>query len=364
MRILMGYGFVPGTTGYFFERAFSRVGEVHYIGTPGIARPGFAKDVDIAEYVSHMDSPPDLFLYIDSGNAAYAPTGLEKVNCLTAAFLMDAYPTGISQKNPYVVTMAPLFDYLFVAHKSAIERFRIQRGGCPVHWLPPCCDPEFHGDNHLPRVFDVGFVGQLTSAYPERKAILSALEKCYRMNDFRRRYSAREMSEVYSQSKIVVNVSHTDQIIPMRFFEAPASGALLITRSSVNNGQNELMREGEHFVTFSDLADLKSTIDYYLSHEVERQRIAHAGQAYCLSYHTYDARAAEIWRTITYEGYQRIAPVRDWPAHAVRRIYMRTHAQLRLTDAVMNQVNAPVWERLWFSMLAILRRLRHRYQIP
>lgn len=229
-----------------------------------------------------------------------------------------------------------------------------------MHWLPPCCDPVVHGEQHQERIYDVGFVGQVNKSYPERVQLLNALEQKYRLNDYRRRYYREEMARIYSQSKIVVNVSHTNRIIPMRFFEAPAAGALLLTQDSHDNGQDELLRPGEEYVSFTSVDDALNKVDYYLAHEEERARIARAGQAAVLARHTYAQRTAELLRVVNGDGLRRCAPARQWDQAVATKAYMCAHSQLRLVDCVMEQQGVSLPTQLYYALQALLRRIKHR----
>ncbi len=360
MRILVGYGDAPGTTGQYMEDALRAAHTVTFVGRGSNARPGYAADLDMAAFTADMKEPADLFLYVDSGNNPYAPVNLHTLPIPTAGYFMDAYPPGSPQRTPYLETFAPLFDYLFVAHRTAIPHYQALRGGAAVHWLPPCCDPVVHGDQHQVRIYDVGFVGQVNKSYPERVRLLSALEQRYRLNDYRQRYYREEMARIYSQSKIVVNVSHTDRIIPMRFFEAPAAGAMLLTQNSSDNGQDEMLRPGEEYVSFTSVDDAIEKVDYYLAHEEERARIAQAGRAAVLSRHTYAQRTAEMVRVVTGDGLHRRAPARQWQQAEAAKAYMRIHSQLRLVDCVMEQPGVSLAPQLYYALQALLRRIRHR----
>lgn len=360
MHILVGYGDAPGTTGQYFEDALRAAQIVTFVGRGSRMRPGYPANLDLAAFTAEMAEPADLFLYVDSGNNPYAPINLHALAIPTAGYFMDAYPPGIPQRTPYLETLAPLFDYLFVAHRTAIPHFQALRTDAGVYWLPPCCDPAVHGEQHQERIYDVGFVGQVNASYPERVQLLSALEQKYRLNDYRQHYYREEMARIYSQSKIVVNVSHTDRIIPMRFFEAPAAGAMLLTQDSRDNGQDELLRRGEEYVSFTSVEDALNKVDYYLAHEEERARIARAGQAAVLSRHTYAQRTAELLRVVSGDGLRRCAPARQWPQVQAAKTYMRAYSQLRLVDCVMEQPGVSVAPQLYYALQALLRRIRHR----
>ncbi len=337
MRILLGYGYYPGTTGVYLEQALSRQHQISFVGTAWAShrRLGFPPDMDLAAYIAALPDRPDLFVYVDSGLAPYLPAGLTQLPIPTVAYLIDAWPPGIRQRNTFRLRLAPLFDYLFVAHRGAVELFQSARSGLPAHWLPIGCDPEVHRDHHVERIYDIGFVGQYNRSYPERVAILDALSARYHMNDFRRAYYMDDMARIYSQSKIVVNISHSDKILNMRIFEVPPTGAMLLTQASTENGQTELLRDGEHFVTFTDLDDLLQKADYYLTHDDERDRIARQGQAHVLAHHTYAQRMTTMLNTVADDGFQMVAPARRWSPEQVQKTYMTTYSMMRLIDPIL-----------------------------
>jgi hypothetical protein len=373
MHILLGYGYYPGTTGIYFEHCLSRDHQVTFAGTPWAARPGYSPYVDVAELAAGLPSAPDLFLYIDSGNAFYAPIGLEKLACPTAAYLIDAMPPFVTtQRNTFRLRLAQLFDYVFVAHLGAVDLFREWRAGEPVSWLPLACDPEIHADQHLERIYDVGFVGQDSPrAYPARTRALKLLGARYRMNDRDRPYYLKDMARIYSQSKIGFNMSVND-ILTMRFFEVVAAGAMLLTEASTRNGQAQLagLVEGQHYVTFRDSDDLLQKVDYYLSHASEREQIAAAGCRVVLSQHTYARRADQLLSHIAHDGARLRAPLRGWTRDQQIGAYLETHSLMRMIDAAMS---APVTARgpraagararqLYFALTALLRRIRHEWK--
>lgn len=359
MNILIGYGHFPGTTGIYIESALQRDHQVTYVGTPGETRPGFASNVDVAHFASASGLHPDLFIYVDSGNAAYLPRGLERLACPTVCYLIDAYPPITGLVNQFRLGLAPMFDYVFVAHRGCEPLYSGYREGLPVHWLPLACDPDTHADQHLERIHDVGFVGTVNANYPDRVRLLAALERRYKVSDYRRRYYMRDMARVYSQSRIVFNVT-LKGLLNMRVFEVPPSGALLLTERSDHNGQSELLRDGEEFVTFSGEADLLQKVDYYLAHDDERERIARAGQSAVLSRHTYGHRVEHMLDVIRRDGARLIAPVRAWPRERLVRHHLRVRSMLRQVDGVMDEAGAPFTTRLYFAALAMLRRVKHR----
>ncbi len=77
----------------------------------------------------------------------------------------------------------------------------------------------------------------------------------------------------------------------LRRFEAPCySGLVMSDDIPVLNPHP--FRDGEHIVYFKNsLQGLISTIEYFLTHDGDRERIGKAGREYCMKHHTTEARA-------------------------------------------------------------------------
>ena len=88
----------------------------------------------------------------------------------------------------------------------------------------------------------------------------------------------KEMPDVFRSARINLNVTLRSILtgIPLRALDIMASGGFLLS-----NYQEELCDHfvpGEEFDFYSDYDDLCAKVDYYLSHEKERQDIARAGR--------------------------------------------------------------------------------------
>jgi spore maturation protein CgeB len=84
--------------------------------------------------------------------------------------------------------------------------------------------------------------------------------------------------------------------IKARHFEIPACGGLMMT--SMADDLDTYFRPGEEIVIYKDLDDFAKKINYYLSHDDERKRIAKAGYERTLRDHTYQKRFEEIFRKV------------------------------------------------------------------
>jgi hypothetical protein len=118
-----------------------------------------------------------------------------------------------------------------------------------------------------------------------------------------------KMFNIYHNAKIVFN-RHGD-VAPVRkiyannhrLFEATGAGAMLLTDAKDN--LQEYFRVGREVVTYRDADDAVRKINYFLTHEGERKKIAKAGQRRTLKDHTYEQRMREFL------GIIRTMPLRD-----------------------------------------------------
>ncbi|MBI3118761.1 MAG: glycosyltransferase, partial [Candidatus Hydrogenedentes bacterium] len=228
---------------------------------------------------------PDFLFWIDSGHDEIG-ADIASLPFPKLAYLIDTHIA-----TELRVDMARKFDVVFVAQKGQIEHFR-QAGIKSIYWLPLACDPELHavgeqGGPRSKRIYDVAYVGSLSTTEGERRPKLLAAVAERFPNHRIGKFWPEEMARIYARSKIVVNACH-NRDVNMRVFEGMASGALLITDEA--DGLEDLFEEGKHFVVYHRDDDLLDLIAYYLEHEEEREQIAGAGQKLVLRNHTYRRR--------------------------------------------------------------------------
>lgn len=163
------------------------------------------------------------------------------------------------------------------------------------------------------------FIAKHAAGYLGRKRIVLALAKRYpAFKVFGENGWLRELPKerigtakyydnlcaTYRKAKITVDINR--MVIrngcTQRAFDAPASGAFVITSSKpvvhelfVTSGAEREM------VVFKSQSELCNLIDYYLTHDDERRAIADRGMRKVLAGHTYDHRIAEMFRTVAAE---------------------------------------------------------------
>ncbi len=354
MHIALGYRWFPTAAGYHLERALRALGHrVTYVGLPCATRPGYDTTVPVDEMIASLPEAPDLYLWVDPAGP-YFPPGIENLPIPTACYLIDVH------LGTWREQAARFFDAVFIAQKDYLERFRRAVGHDQVYWLPLAAAPDVHYDHGLPRVYDVGFVGNIARAHrgTARARRLRLIAERFSTNDFYRVYMPEEVGRVYSQSRIVFNCSIAGDVT-MRVFEGTACGALVLT-DAIANGLEELFDIGREIVVYENDADLLEKITYYLAHEEERETIARAGQRRALAEHTYPHRMARLLEILAAPDFQRQAPMRTaspaerWRAR--RKIYIHLH----MLDVLLDEARAvglgPA-QRLIAATPCLLRRL-------
>lgn len=349
MHIAIGYHWYPAALGYHYERALRGLGHrVTYVGLPTATRPGYDARIPLPEVLAHLPEPADLYLWIDPA-APYFPLGIEDCPIPTVGYLVDVH---LGHWRP---TLARFFDTVFIAQADDVARFRTAVGHAEVHWLPLAAAPDVHRDWGLERIYEVGFVGNLSVAHRRtaRARHLALLQQHFHTNDFYAAYTPEDTGRLYSQSRLVPNTNIAGDVT-MRLFEASACGALVLT-SPTRNQVETLFEPGRELVTFADEADLLDKARYYLTHEAERAALARAAQQRVLREHTYAHRA----QTVLAHPHSQRAPMRTATPETRYTACRKVYTHLHMLDAFFDLARAlrrPRWQRLWHSLPILARR--------
>jgi hypothetical protein len=300
----------------FYARAFRRRG-VRLV----CAAPEFALNGNLDDWLRLCPERPSLIWHPEA-DVPFLPWGLASVDIPTACFQVDTYAY-THRRIPWSM----LFDLALVFHPHYDFVFR-QAGHPGAQFLPHAVDRELFSGPELERVYDVGWVGQTEGpVYRARGRILTALAKSFRMNEVTRRYSAQELTSIYRQSKIVVNIGRDDyrQDANVRTFEAMAAGALLVT--SLPSELSAIgFRDGVHFVGYRNETEIIGLVRTYLADQAARRTVAAAGRELVLREHTYDNRIHTLLELIEGLAKRRCAPARAWAEERVRLAYLEYFA--------------------------------------
>jgi len=162
--------------------------------------PEFPWNGDLDEWLRLCPERPSLIWHPEA-DVPFLPWGLATVDIPTACFQVDTY--AYTRRR---ISWSMLFDLVLVFHPGYDVMFR--EGGHPgAHFMPHAVEADFFSGPELERLYEVGWVGQTDGpVYRARTRVLAELSKTFRMNEVASRYSTAELTSIYRQSKIVVNI--------------------------------------------------------------------------------------------------------------------------------------------------------------
>jgi spore maturation protein CgeB len=204
-----------------------------------------------------------------------------------------------------------VYDLVISSLPNFVADFR--REGIAAAYLPLAFEPRILAQ--LPEVtrdIPLSFVGSISPAHRER---LDFLEELTARTDLQlwgdgvrllpsdSRLHARhhgpvwgvDMFRVLRQSRMTLN-RHVDVSANyannMRLFEATGMGTCLVTDWKDNLG--ELFEPGREVIAYRSQEECVDLLRHYEGRDAEREKIAAAGHARCLSEHTYERRMTEL----------------------------------------------------------------------
>lgn len=212
-----------------------------------------------------------------------------------------------------------MFDRLFTSFFHYVPRFEaLGVKGC---YLPLAFDPRMLQYESATRDIEMSFCGGIGRNLHWKRgtdtieAVASHFGKRFRcygygsesLNSWAGYAWGKQMYQVYGRSKIVIN-RHGEvsegQANNLRLYEASGMGALVFTEEA--RQLDELFPRGT-MERYEDTERLVEKIEYYLANDMERERIAKAGQRQTLNNHTYAQRMKIVSDILTRE----MAPVHD-----------------------------------------------------
>lgn len=184
-----------------------------------------------------------------------------------------------------------------VVFASGDWELRDRRGAAPVR-IPAAVsaiDVDFDPDP----IRNVAFLGTI---YSERRREIANIIHSFSGEVFSapggKIYEGKLASYVQG-TKIILGDNYTNDAAgywSSRTYIIPGLGGFLLTAAVP--GLEKEFGIGQHLATWSDLADLKAKIAYYLDHDAEREKIRADGFLHVQEHHTWDARARLMLRTL------------------------------------------------------------------
>lgn len=232
----------------------------------------------------NIKSNHDLYFYIDCSED-YSPN-IPKFEKPSVTWVMDTHMPGGIERSTNIARKCDLVISSNYNHGVKI----LEKFGIESHFIPITANvPTTKGK----QTHDVTMIGNPNSN--ERLFLWDMLNKYF--TSFT---GIAKDQETYNAAmhgcKIVVNqpTEPWDIILNNRFFEGMVFGKLVLQKRLKCDEIERLgFKEGEHFVYWDSLNDLKEKIMYYLEHDKEREKIAKAGNVKVQGY-TLDKQVEKI----------------------------------------------------------------------
>ncbi|MFD2612357.1 CgeB family protein [Paenibacillus gansuensis] len=230
----------------------------------------------------------------------------------------------------WTVSIAPNYDYVFTLELNCVPFY--QELGCRhVHYLPFGLDPETFRPKRVDTSYhtDICFIGtaywnrvswidRIYPVFSGRKVLISGwwwdrlqnyskLSGSIRLGDW---MSAEETANYYNGAKIVINLHRSSEdseinrngrnigavSVNPRTFEIAGCGTLQL--ADLRGDMASVFTPGVEIASYTTPEELMQKIDYYLTHEEERQEIALHGLRRTMKDHTYKKRLYEMLSVI------------------------------------------------------------------
>ena len=291
MNILLAYNKTSWhKSGYYFEKYFERWGckvtSIALEDTPtwtnwkGRVPFYFPKGIP-----KSIGSKFDLVIEIDGAGQHH----LARLFSNTPSILWSI-DTHLEEKRNFLKGIAYDFSAIFISNMDHVKDFQDSFGGTYCEWLPLACDPDLHRKLDLPKLHDISFIGNYSGMkYIQRKLILQLLQCYFKVNIVQA--FGEDMVKVVNESKICFNRSLGGDF-NMRVFETLGCGTMLLT-DEIKNGLPYLFEDGKDLVLYRSYKELLDEVNYYLTNDEEREKIAEQGRQMALR-NTYYHRAKQI----------------------------------------------------------------------
>jgi hypothetical protein len=225
---------------------------------------------------------PDIIIYFDHSEPIRI-IGLEEATIPTIFYSVD-----IHIHTRWHPQWSGCFDLCLLAMKEYMALFEGGKYTPPTFWFPLWSN-QMGPAPTTKRDVDASFRGSLGLTHPKRKIFLTGVRKKINLD-----FGGGPFFDLYNNSKIILNDCINDDL-NWRVFEAMSSGALLLT-PLVSLETLELFPANECLITYRahDVDDAVDKIQFYLSHQHERLRIAQNGYDAVKRKHTATHRAEAL----------------------------------------------------------------------
>lgn len=188
-----------------------------------------------------------------------------------------------------------VLDFMFLNNTGQIEDYKKCFNIKNVHFMAQPCTPSIMHKCNLPEIYDVGFAGALSKdrVHDTRRKVMSELSDKFKTAVTK--HTRNNISEFYSQCKIVFGASDFkyELYTSNRIYVAMSCARLYLTNKFP--GIERLFENKKHLLWFEDYNEVVPLAQYYLRHDNERNNIAMNAAKIVHAKHTYKERLKNIF---------------------------------------------------------------------
>jgi hypothetical protein len=285
-----------GNTKFMLKALRRRVEEAVFINVPRHKKLFFWTDFQEIIHKKIIKANPDLVL-IYSKDIPYKVLEDISTFCKTAIF----YPDVKVPLDEKLILYARLVDYLFITNKSQLDELKLRGVKNPIFCMQGC-DRDEHRimpTKNRTWVSEVAFIGRPSNDY--RIKLLKLINQHYHLKvwgsswqDFdltclKNHVYPKDVAKICYASKIILGCDVREDIechTSNRTWITLGCGGFLLTRYIL--GMDTIFTKGVHLEWFHSKEECLDLIDYYLTHDEKRKKIARRGYEFVHSNRTYD----------------------------------------------------------------------------
>jgi len=254
------------------------------------------------EEIPYLHTNFDLYFFVE---IRYNPTQIPWFVYPRVVYSWDSHVTG----TPLYEMLASCFDKVLLANKIDVETLN-KKFPDKYEWIPEACNPRVHGNLQKERVNYLGYIGNLDARFPRngkyKNDFLDYLKEEKGMY-YAKHYYGDEYAERLNTIKVMFDrtIGHN---VGTRIFEAGCAGCCpLWSKAGFNNGIEELLTEGEHYIAYDDTIEgLNKVLDNLTEEKI--QEVAKAAERNALERHTYAHRVKQILNVM---GFNNLLHIRE-----------------------------------------------------
>ena len=209
--------------------------------------------------------------------------------------------------------LAPVYDYFFCPDPPVLEKIKSLNLTNCFH-LPLAIEKVFETPPAYRKEYDIGFVGSYEpTVWKMREPFLASVkdlglniwgppvwQNTLLKDNYRGRASGQKMLDIYAKSKIVIDIPWDNfyaESISVRPFEVMSVGTCLLFYN-IRKDMDRVFKDGVEYVSFTNKEELRTKVEFYLTHDQEREDIARNGFNAITGKHTYLTRMQQVLDTM------------------------------------------------------------------